>query len=97
VQKVNDDIRQNISFKIDNLDNRKNTGMNDVLSLDYATRDWIDDTDLILPRLTQEFPRLSESYNKRSTANAPWGDRRLPVFTEPFLDENLLKLSDAKA
>lgn len=76
--RVNEDIRNGLSFKIDRLDNRKNEKMNDVLSIDYAVRDWVDDTDLIMSRYSQEFPRLSSGMHKRSfkNLNNPWGDKR---------------------
>lgn len=50
--KFNDDIQSGIDWKIDRLSNRKNGNMNELLSVDHANRDWLDDSDLMLPRLT---------------------------------------------
>ena len=61
--------------------------MNNLNSIDYATRDWIDDTDLVLPRMSEEFPRLSDQYTTK-TMSKPWGDKSEPVYICPFLDEN---------
>ena len=62
--------------------------MNNLNSIDYAVRDWIDDTDLILARGSEEFPRLSDQYTCKQPSGKPWGDKSDPVFIEPFLDEN---------
>jgi hypothetical protein len=32
------------------LDNRKNVNMNNIMSIDFAMRDWCDDTDYMLQR-----------------------------------------------
>ncbi len=44
------------------LDNRLNPMMNNLMSIDHATRDYIDDTDYLLPRMSMEFPRISSQY-----------------------------------
>jgi hypothetical protein len=51
-----------LNIDIDYLSNRTNPDMNNLLAIDYSVRDWIDDTDLILPRMSEEFPRLAEDY-----------------------------------
>lgn len=48
-----------LSLGLTHLDNRKNNNMNNLMSIDFAIRDWIDDTDLLVPRISQEFPRIS--------------------------------------
>jgi hypothetical protein len=64
------------------------------MSIDHANRDWIDDTDYLLPRMCAEFPRLSTQYlTKKRDQVKPWGQNGEPVYIEPFLDENQLKLS----
>lgn len=69
--------------------------MNNVSSVDHAVRDFIDDTDFMLPRYCTEFPRLSSSHTDRTNSETkPWGKNSDPVYIEPFLDENLLKLSE---
>lgn len=50
--KLADDNRSGLRLMIDKLDNRKNDKMNDLLAIDHAKRDWIDDTDLMLPRVS---------------------------------------------
>ena len=79
---------------LDYCNNRLNPKMNNLMSIDFAIRDWIDDTDLILPRATEEFPRLANEYTQKRSVNKPWGDKSDPIYIEPFLDENQLKLSD---
>ena len=82
------------NFGLDHLDNKMDPNMNNLMSIDHANRDWIDDTDYLLPRLCAEFPRLSSSYNDKKRDKAkPWGKKE-PVYIEPFLDENQLKLSE---
>jgi hypothetical protein len=48
-----------LKLGLTHLDNRKNNYMNNLMSIDFAIRDWIDDTDYLVPRISQEFPRLS--------------------------------------
>ena len=63
------------------------------MSIDHAARDWIDDTDYMLPRTSQEFPRLASSHTDRKMKKEyPWGKNK-PVYIEPFLDENQLLFS----
>jgi hypothetical protein len=59
---------------VDKLNNLINPNMNNVTSIDYAQRDFIDDTDFMIPRYTTEFPRLSSTHTVRGdTQNEPWG------------------------
>lgn len=64
--KIQIDNHNNQTFGIARLDNMKNSEMNNLMNFDFAMRDWIDDTDLMLPRISAEFPRASASYaNKK--------------------------------
>ena len=85
-------------FDIEHLDNRHNAEMNDFLSIDFAKRDWLEDHDMVLVRTTQEFPRLSLGYIKRSYAgdNVPWGKTEYPIQTLIDNDECLIKLNNIK-
>ena len=48
--------------------------MNNLTNFDFAMRDWIDDTDLMLARISAEFPRASAAYtNKKQNQKKPWG------------------------
>lgn len=46
-------------------DNRCNDEMNNLMSIDHTVRDWVDDTDYMLPRMGQEFPRLASNYSSK--------------------------------
>lgn len=75
--KVHSDGHSGKTLGIPRLDNRVNSSMNNVMSHDFAMRDWIDDTDLMLPRMSAEFPRMSEVYTGfESDQKRPWGDKR---------------------
>jgi hypothetical protein len=59
---------------------------------DFAIRDWIDDTDYVLPRICSEFPRLSNTYtNFKSNTSKPWGNKSDPIYINSHLDENLMR------
>lgn len=58
-QKLHYDNMHGIKWNINWLDNRINPMMNNLMSIDHATRDYIDDTDYLLPRMSMEFPRIS--------------------------------------
>ena len=53
------------NLNIEHLNNLSNPSMNNLLAIDFAMRDYIDDTDLILPRICAEFPRISSDYTSR--------------------------------
>ena len=73
-QKTHTDNHQFIKFNLPHLDNRIKTNMNNIMSIDYANRDWTCDTDMLLPRMCMEFPRLSMAYKDRSQKyEKPWG------------------------
>ena len=65
-QKVSFDILFGTDWSIDYLSNIHNPEMNNVTAIDHATRDFIDDTDYLLNRMTAEFPRLSSGYKTKS-------------------------------
>ena len=93
--KIQIDNHNNQTFGIARLDNMKNSEMNNLMNFDFAMRDWIDDTDLMLPRISAEFPRASASYaNKKQNQTKPWGEKADPIYTDPFMDENLMRLND---
>ena len=74
------DSLYNTKIGIPHLDNRRNQNMNNLFSIDYAQRDYIEDFDGILPRYSQEFPRLSDGYKDRSQRKSrPWGDSSDPI------------------
>jgi hypothetical protein len=60
--KLHSDNHSGKTIGIKRLDNRINASMNNIMSHDFAIRDWIDDTDLMLPRISAEFPRMSDAY-----------------------------------
>jgi hypothetical protein len=68
--------------------------MNNVTSIDFAIRDWIDDTDYMLPRICMEYPKISNSYTSKMAAK-PWGSKSDPIFTDPYMDENIMRLNNA--
>ena len=70
--------------------------MNNLMAIDHVTRDWIDDTDYMLSRKTTQFPCVSADYLSKSD-NKPWGQIQDPVFIEPFLDENQVRLSEGES
>ena len=80
-------------FGLAHLDNAKNANMNNLMAIDHAARDWLDDTDYLLPRMCAEFPRVSQAYLDKSSKAKPWGTKQEPVYLDPFLDENQLRLS----
>jgi hypothetical protein len=70
--------------------------MNNSMAIDHANRDWIDDSDLVLPRHTEEFPRISNDYTSKNCKNKPWGSIKDPVYINPFLDENQLQFTEGQ-
>ena len=88
IEKIYFENFHHLNLGIEYLNNRLNPRMNNLLAIDYAVRDWIDDTDLILPRVSEEFPRLSDEYTSKKAVGKPWGDKSDPIYIEPFLDEN---------
>ena len=68
---------------IDKLSTLKNSKMNNLTSIDFAIRDWIDDTDYILPRICTEYPKNSSTYLTKASDTKPWGDRE-PINMDPY-------------
>ena len=60
-------------WSLDHLDNVKNANMNNLMAIDHASRDWLDDTDYLIPRNSAEFPRVSQKYLDKSSKEKPWG------------------------
>lgn len=61
-QKCHFDNQSSKTINIERCRNIKNPDMNNIMSQDFAMRDWIDDTDQMLSRNCLEFPRLSDGY-----------------------------------
>jgi hypothetical protein len=61
--------------------------MNNVSSIDFAMRDWCDDSDLLLARSCMEFPRISNGYKSKGKDQArPWGDLSNPILFDDAID-----------
>lgn len=73
----------------DFLDNLKNPSMNNILSIDYVNKDFTHDTDQILSRWTQEYPRISSEYKSLISEDKPWGEKSEPVFFDYTIDSRL--------
>ena len=72
-----DSIKMGSEYGLDHLNNRHNIEMNNIMSHDWANRDISDDTDYIIPRLGQEFPRFSSNYKSKHQmkhSDKPWGN-----------------------
>ena len=63
-----DGERTGLNLGIKHLDNRLNDDMNNMMSIDFANRDHLDDTDYLLSRFCQEFPRWSTEYKSRHSS-----------------------------
>ena len=96
IMKLHFDNFHGTKWHLDYLDNRINANLNNLMAIDHAARDWLDDTDYLLPRVCTEFPRLSEGYKAKNSPEKPWGLVKEPVYIEPFLDENQLRLSPGR-
>lgn len=88
IQKLNTDNQSGTEIGgIDHLSNLKNDYMNNLISIDFAARDWIDDTDSMIPRMGAEFPRISDKYkNKSMKGEKPWGNKSDPIYFDPLMD-----------
>ncbi|CDW88607.1 small nuclear ribonucleoprotein [Stylonychia lemnae] len=65
----------------ENMNNALNPKMNNAEAIDYLNKDWISNHDILLPRYSQEFPRLSSNYNtKFDIKDKPWGTKKDPIF-----------------
>jgi hypothetical protein len=81
-----------LAFNMDHLSNLKNPDMNNVMGIDFAIRDWIDDSDYMLPRICEEFPKNSMAFTRKD-GQKPWGNISAPVHMDPYMDENLMRLN----
>ena len=72
------------------LNNLLNSNMNNVMSLDYANKDITDDSDFILPRWTQEYPKLASYYQSKDSKNKPWGQKSDPIYFDWQIDSSTL-------
>lgn len=70
IQKLHTDNQSGMKIGgIEHLSNFKNSDMNNLMKIDFAVRDWIDDTDSMIPRMGAEFPRISNQYKDKKQAN----------------------------
>ena len=49
-------------------------------ALQWDMNRWNGDNDTLVPRVTQEFPRISSDYTSQSDANKPWGEKQPSQF-----------------
>ena len=82
--------RIDYDLNIKHWNNRRSQDRNNLLATDFAIRDHTDDTDYLISRWCQEFPRLAADHPNRGKAatEKPWGDVHDPIYVEPYLDEN---------
>ena len=73
----------------DYLDNLKNADMNNLHAIDYTVKDFTHDSDLVLPRWSQEFPRLATNYQSKVDKVKPWGSKSEPVYFDYTLDSRI--------
>lgn len=52
IEKTHFENFSGLKLDLSHLDNRKNIDMNNLMSIDFAIRDWIDDTDYLVPRIS---------------------------------------------
>jgi len=57
--------------------------MNNVGSIDYVNKDWIEDNDFCIARRCSEFPRLSNNFKDHFSKDKPWGNKEDPVVFDP--------------
>jgi len=66
--------------------------MNNLSAIDYANRDLTEDSDGVLPRWSEEYPRLSSNYlSKADVENRPWGQKSRPVYVDYKVDNMMLQ------
>jgi len=49
------------------LSNRLNPKMNNFMAFDYSGSEWYNDTDMLVPRYSAEFPRFSNNYQSKKS------------------------------
>ena len=64
--------------------------MNNLMALDYVNKDLSVESDLILPRWTQEYPKYAENFQSKDSEHKPWGLKSNPVFFDHSLDHHML-------
>jgi hypothetical protein len=65
------------------VNNTLNPEMNNLKAIDYFNKDWTHNSDSIISRYIQEFPRISSNFdNKCDPKTKPWGSKSDPVFFE---------------
>ena len=60
--------------------NLENPLMNIVGTIDYRIKDWVSDHDCLIPRYSQEFPRLNSTFERTTQTGVipPWGMKGEP-------------------
>lgn len=53
--------------------------MNNLESIDYVNKDWVDDNDVCISRKSTEYPRLNLDYKTFFSPNKPWGETDDPI------------------
>ena len=88
------DSRMDFDLGVEHWSNRRCSDRNNLMAADFAMRDHLDDTDYLVSRWCQEFPRLAAEHPLRCKMETekPWGDVHDPIYIEPYLDENQLSL-----
>jgi hypothetical protein len=66
----------------DHTNNLKNPRMNNIDQIDFQNKDWTDDHDSLIPKHSQEFPRISENFTDRLHSAKPWGNLSDPIRVE---------------
>ena len=69
-----------LSPPADHLNNMFNPDMNNVMAIDYANKDITHDGDMILPRWSQEYPKLDASFKTKNSTKKPWGYSAEPIY-----------------
>lgn len=62
------------------MNNIVNAEMNNVEAIDFVQRDVMKDNDGVLPRVFQEFPRVSDKYKTKVCNDKPWGNHGDPIY-----------------
>jgi len=57
-----------------------NPSMNNVEAIDYDNHEWFTDSDGVVGRWFQEFPRMSPDFVTKTDPKKPWGIKSDPVY-----------------
>ena len=62
--------------------------MNNITSIEYTVKDLTFDSDLVLPRWSQEYPKISTAYQSKLDSK-PWGNMEEPVYFDNTIDSRI--------